>query len=313
MRAFGNTGGRAVPLEHAEQVPPGEAGRGTAGAAPRGRAAGFGAYGRRLPSWLRAAGAGVAEALWPTRCVGCDRPGTLLCPDCAAALPAIEQRFACPRCGAPFGSLVCTECTRCRERDEEDAWAPGEPDACGALPAAPFDEFDGVCCYGVDEWPLDRLVRAYKDGGERRVAEILAGMVAQAARDAGLAPGSPGRPSLRLPAPDAVAFVPCTPRAFARRGFDHMERVAHGVAGELGLPLVDVLARCDTRDQRGLSRAGRTANARASLVALEPIDGARVLLLDDVVTTGATLGAAAQVLRAAGAVQVAAAAAARVW
>lgn len=262
---------------------------GTAGAAAR--------LGARLAG-------GFAELLWPTRCVGCDRPGTLLCPDCAAALPAIEQRHACPHCGAPFGRLVCTECTRCRERDE-GVWDPGRSDGPAALPAAPFDVLDAVCCYGVHEWPLDRLVRAYKDGGERRASALLAALVCQAVDDAGLMRA--GVP------PDAVAFVPCTPAAFARRGFDHMERVARAAGEGLGLPVVDVLARRDAPDQRGLSREGRSANIEGSLVALERLDGARILLLDDVVTTGATLGAAARVLRDAGACGVAAAAVARAW
>lgn len=247
---------------------------------------------------------GFAELLWPTRCVGCDRPGTLLCPDCVASLPAIEQGLACPRCGAPFGRLVCTECTRCRERDDEGAGAAGDRER-ARLPAEPFDELDAVCCYGVHEWPLDRLVRAYKDGGERRASALLAALVCQAADDAGL---------MRAVAPpDAVAFVPCTPAAFARRGFDHMERVARAAGEGLGLPVVDVLARCDVADQRGLSREGRSANIEGSLVALGRLDGARLLLLDDVVTTGATLGAAARVLRDAGACGVAATAVARAW
>lgn len=263
--------------------------------------AGAGAAVGRLGRYLAG---GLAEALWPTRCVGCDRPGELLCADCAASLPAIDQSLACPRCGAPFGSLVCTECTRCRERDEE-GWDPGEAPERAALPAAPFDDLDAVHCYGVHEWPLDRLVRAYKDGGERRASALLAALVSQAAADAGLVRA--GR------APDALAFVPCTPAAFARRGFDHMERVAREAGEALGLPVVDVLARCDARDQRGLSRAGRTGNIEGSLVVLGRLDGARLLLLDDVVTTGATLGAAARALRAAGARGVAAAAVARAW
>ena len=92
-----------------------------------------------------------------------------------------------------------------------------------------------------------------------------------------------------------------------------MERVAREAGEALGLPVVDVLARCDARDQRGLSRAGRTGNIEGSLVVLGRLDGARLLLLDDVVTTGATLGAAARALRAAGACGVAAAAVARAW
>ena len=64
----------------------------------------------RIGDFGRAMGEGLAEALWPTRCVGCDQPGTLLCDRCRAELPWIEQRLACPVCGAPFGFLTCTEC-----------------------------------------------------------------------------------------------------------------------------------------------------------------------------------------------------------
>lgn len=240
--------------------------------------------------WRRAAARladGMLEAAWPTRCAGCDEPGELLCPRCAASLPAIAQGRACPRCGAPFGRLVCTECSACLEPGEEGE----EPRAC----AEEFAALDGLRCYGVLAWPLDRLVRAYKDGGERRAAGLLASMAAQAFRE------SRGPGAAR---PDALAFVPCTPQAFARRGFDHMERVARDAAAELGLPLADVLARRAPRDQRGLSKAERRLNADASFVALEPLSGMSLVLLDDVVTTGATMAAAARALRRAGAERV---------
>lgn len=253
------------------------------------RARGRGARGA-LDGLGRAAGAlaeGMLEAAWPTRCAGCDEPGGLLCPRCRAALPAIEQRRACPRCGAPFGELVCTECTACLE-----------PAAEGEAPAACSEAFaalDGVRCYGVLAWPLDSLVRAYKDGGERRASALLAAMAAQAYRE------SRGPGSAR---PDALAFVPCTPQAFARRGFDHMERVAADAARELRVPLADVLARRAPRDQRGLSKADRRGNADASFVVLGPVEGMSLVLLDDVVTTGSTMAAAARALRRAGAARV---------
>ncbi len=249
---------------------------------------------------------GAAETLWPTRCLGCERPGALLCPDCAAALPAIDQSRACPRCGVPFGSLVCTECTDCLERSEDDLGEGSrEPDGW----AHPLASLDGVCCYGLHEWPLDRIVRGYKDAGERRASLLLSALIAQAIGDAGNMRGD-GVFSTPF---DGVTFVPCTPDAFARRGFDHMEEVARHAAGALNLPFVDALARWAPRDQRGLGKVLRAENARASLVPVVDLGGARVLLLDDVLTTGATLGAAAEALRRAGAVQVAAATAVRAW
>ena len=54
----------------------------------------------------------VEELLWPTRCVVCDQPGELLCARCRKSLVWIEQRHACPVCGAPFGRIACTQCKK---------------------------------------------------------------------------------------------------------------------------------------------------------------------------------------------------------
>ena len=137
----------------------------------------------------------------------------------------------------------------------------------------------------------------------------LAALIAQAVGDAGEACGSGA-----FSAPfDGVAFVPCTPDAYARRGFDHMEEVARHAAALLGLPFVDALARWAPRDQRGLTKGQRAENARASSVPVADAAGTRLLLLDDVLTTGATLGAAAGALKLAGARRVAGATVARAW
>lgn len=50
------------------------------------------------------------ETLWPTRCVLCDIPGTLLCHSCRVNLSYLDQLKACPRCGAAYGIHCCTEC-----------------------------------------------------------------------------------------------------------------------------------------------------------------------------------------------------------
>ena len=60
--------------------------------------------------FARKAADAALELLYPTRCVGCEMPGELICDECREALPWIEQRCACPVCGAAFGSMTCTGC-----------------------------------------------------------------------------------------------------------------------------------------------------------------------------------------------------------
>ena len=79
-----------------------------------------------------------------------------------------------------------------------------------------------------------------------------------------------------------------------------------------GIPLVDVLVKLGDADQRVLGRMGRQARARDAYRVLERVDERRILLLDDVITTGATIVAATRTLRGAGAVHVDALALARV-
>ena len=112
---------------------------------------------------------------------------------------------------------------------------------------------------------------------------------------------------------DAVVFVPATPAAYRRRGFDHMEAVAREFSNLMGIPVLDALAKWDACDQRKLGRGGRLANAADAYDVVEPVAGMRLLLVDDVITTGATMGSCAEVLKRAGAVKIDCLAFARVW
>lgn len=63
-----------------------------------------------ITSGLHIAKEGIEELLWPTRCVLCDVPGTLLCGECRLELPYIDPLDACPQCGHPHGKLACVNC-----------------------------------------------------------------------------------------------------------------------------------------------------------------------------------------------------------
>lgn len=144
---------------------------------------------------------------------------------------------------------------------------------------------------------------------------------------------------------DALTYVPASPEALRRRGFDHMERVAQIVAQRTGLPLVHALAsRKGAHDQRKLGRGERLANRSGSFELatgmragppgetetiragnLEALGASgsvamgademppRIVLIDDVFTTGATLSAATQVLLDGGVREVRAVTCCRVW
>lgn len=115
---------------------------------------------------------------------------------------------------------------------------------------------------------------------------------------------------------DAIVAIPASPDALVRRGFDHMARVAQLCSSWTGLPLLDILAYTKkTIDQRALGKGQRQTNATGSFAVTDA--GMRVpdriILVDDVMTTGATTAAAAKALLEGGAREVVVAVCARVW
>ena len=151
------------------------------------------------------------EALSPTRCAGCERAGALICQDCLASLALIDPRHSCIRCGAPFGDLLCTECS---------------VEGASSVMAEALDRCLACAVY---THPLPRIIKAYKDAGERRLAPYLAELLYDTALHAQVA--APDRYGGVLSAADAVVFVPATAAAFRRRGFDHMEAIARPFCG----------------------------------------------------------------------------------
>ncbi len=241
------------------------------------------------------------ETLSPTRCCGCERPGSLVCDSCISRLALIDPAFCCTRCAAPFGSMLCTECAR-------EALHDGTAGAEQQLPELPFERCLAMATFDA---PLPRVIRSYKDAGERRLAPYLSELLLETLLHAEQA--APARYGGILTAADAIAFVPATATAYRRRGFDHMEAIARPLAERAHKPLTDALAKHGKTDQRDLGREQRRARAQGAYECVEPVVGMRLLLVDDVITTGSTLRAAASELKRAGAAHVDVCALARVW
>lgn len=230
----------------------------------------------------------IEELLWPTRCVNCDLPGELLCDQCRARLPWIDQQRACPVCGAPFGALTCTECK-------------GDWLVRSCVCAFPFK---GVAA---------RMATTLKDGHELRLAPVIAAAITTALDEAAAWPAHDGLARFDPSDTDALCFVPATKAAYRKRGFDHMELVARELSWLLSVPLADVLVRGVARDQRGLGREERAQNLAGTVEVIGDVSGLRLLLADDVITTGASVGACAAALLEHGANSVTACALGRVW
>ena len=220
---------------------------------------------------VRRAWAGLLDLVYPPHCVACGRLGAWLCATCLEAYPAFRPPW-CARCGRPLthGGL----CRACR----------------GA--ASPLG---GARSVGPHVTPLREAVHALKYAGVRVLAEPLAEMMAATWA---LSP---------LPV-TAMVPVPLHPRRVRQRGYNQAALLARALAPCLGLPLHEewLLRERDTRSQVGLTRAERWANVDGAFRCPDSgaLAGQRVLLVDDVLTSGATLRAGATVLRAAGAREI---------
>ena len=234
-----------------------------------------------LLPFLRAAAYGVSDLLWPRRCHLCaaalpeEPTPNCFCPACTTAITT-EPHATCPRCASTVGPHTDTSagCLRCRE---------------DKFP------FDAAVRLGPYDGALrDAILRAKQPGGEG-VAETL-GRVWATAR----------RPQLLAAGAGAIVPVPLHWRRRWSRGFNQSEAVARGVAGVLGLPLLPFAMRRvrPTPKQVGTSRAERLRNVEGAFAPTLRLPRMRILLIDDVLTTGATASAASRAVLATGAAQV---------
>jgi hypothetical protein len=156
------------------------------------------------------------------------------------------------------------------------------------------------------------MITDFKDRGELRLAVVIAALLSSYVMQLLDEDDASTRAHAFLH-PDCVCFVPATASAYRRRGFDHMELVAKNFCAYTRLPFADIALRPQADDQRKLSRTARLANLSGSISILRDCSGLSFLILDDVITTGASIRELASALRARGAREVAALSFARAW
>ena len=191
-----------------------------------------------------------------------------------------------------LGLLVPPRCALCARPCAARAALCGSCDAAlgSAMPrSGAIAGLDGVWSAGAYEGLTRELVMALKFGARIRLAERAAEAIASRA------------PAEMLDG--AIVPVPPAPGRRRWRGFDSAEAIASALGAKTGLPVNACLRRSQGRRQVGRPRQARIADPPK--VRLRGWAPARAILVDDVVTTGATLGACARALRGGGCVRVA--------
>ncbi len=210
------------------------------------------------------------NTMLPQTCVLCAAASAraLLCADCDAALPRLPG-IRCATCALPL------------------------PDGniCGACLAHPprYDSTTAVFAYA---FPVDALIQRFKYGGNLAIAPLFTRILGSAVAEP----------------VDLIIPMPLSPLRLRERGFNQSLEIARGVGRMTGIPVAADACRkiVETLPQAALPWKERTKNVRGAFVCDADLRGARVAVIDDVMTSGATVNELARNLRRAGAEHISA-------
>lgn len=227
--------------------------------------------------WLDRFKNAVIDLFFPPHCVACHRLGAWLCVGCLDAIETIYPPV-CPRCGLPLNDTRANTpvCAYCRE-------AP--------------PQLDGLLAYAFHSGPLREAIHQFKYQDLRSLAGPLGELMAEGWTV--LAPAHA--------VPDVIVPVPLHPSRQRQRGYNQAALLARELGACLHHPVVeDALVRTrPTTPQVDLNAEERRANVHGAFECRGTrLSGQRVLLVDDVYTTGSTLESASVALREAGTLSV---------
>jgi competence protein ComFC len=218
---------------------------------------------------------GLLSLFYPAQCPTCKRyikdfKYGYVCPSCFEKTIPIKEKF-CLLCGLPLNSVHVFKCRDCEGVTRY---------------------FDSVRSAGVYEGGLRDMIHELKFGGKTSTADILAGYIIENAQF------SFDREYFLVP-------VPAWKKTTAERGYNQADLLAKALSRRTGLKSLNALAKLrETKPQRTLGKKDRPGNVEGVYGVTGRVDGLKLIVVDDVCTTGSTMNEVAKVLKKAGAAEV---------
>jgi ComF family protein len=227
-------------------------------------------------AWISSLSRFGADLLFPPQCISCKRIGALFCPQCAQMVQRVP-------------ATICQQCGRIR---------PHVVDFCADCVATPAFPLVMVRAAALYTEPMSSAIQNFKYNRRKELALPLSRYMVAVFQQ------SPWRELKR--SIDSCLPVPIHERRQSERGYNQSALLASAFAAQVGLSLrEDLVVRSrETQSQTRLSAGERRHNVEDAFTASPKVAGKHLLLIDDVLTTGATLAACATALKNAGATVV---------